>query len=154
MQPTRADIVARYAGVAPGAFGVDVPGVVNRLPTQDRVVALTFDACGGARGSGYDAALIDVLRTTRTPATLFLNQRWVLAHPDRTADLAGDPLFELANHGTAHLPLSVTGGSAYGIPGTAGPGKVFDKISGNRETLIAAIGTPPKFSRSGTAQVR
>lgn len=151
MQPTRADIVARYAGVAPGAFGVDVPGVVNRLPTQDRVVALTFDACGGARGSGYDAALIDVLRTTRTPATLFLNQRWVLAHPDRTADLAGDPLFELANHGTAHLPLSVTGESAYGIPGTAGPGKVFDEISGNRETLIAAIGTPPKFFRSGTA---
>jgi peptidoglycan/xylan/chitin deacetylase (PgdA/CDA1 family) len=151
MGTTRADVVARYTGVVPVAFGLDVPGVVNRLPTMDRVIALTFDACGGARGSGHDAALIDVLRTTRTPATLFLNQRWVLAHPDLTAELAGDPLFELANHGTAHQPLSVTGASAYGIPGTAGPGEVFDEISGNRETLTAAIGTAPRYFRSGTA---
>ncbi|MGY2003653.1 polysaccharide deacetylase family protein [Blastococcus sp. SYSU DS1024] len=133
------------------SFGLDVPGVVNRLPTRDPVIALTFDACGGARGSGYDAALIDVLRTTRTPATLFLNQRWVVAHPDLTAELAGDPLFELANHGTAHRPLSVTGASAYGIPGTAGPGEVFDEIWGNRQTLTTATGVAPRFFRSGTA---
>lgn len=151
MAPTRDDVVARYAGVAPVAFGLDVPGVVSRLPTQDRVIALTFDACGGARGSGYDAALIEVLRTTGTPATLFLNQRWVSAHPDLTAELAADPLLELANHGTAHQPLSVTGAAAYGIPGTAGPGEVFDEISGNRETLTAATGVAPRFFRSGTA---
>ncbi|MGY2065549.1 polysaccharide deacetylase family protein [Blastococcus sp. SYSU DS0619] len=148
---TRADVVARHTGVVPVAFGLDVPGVVNRLPTRDPVIALTFDACGGARGSGYDAALIEVLRTTRTPATLFLNQRWVLAHPDLAAELAADPLFELANHGTAHLPLSVTGASAYGIPGTAGPGEVFDEVSGNRETLTAVTGAAPRFFRSGTA---
>jgi peptidoglycan/xylan/chitin deacetylase (PgdA/CDA1 family) len=109
---TREEIVARYAGVAPSAFGLDAPGVVNRLPTQERVVALTFDACGGPRGSGYDAALIDTLRTTGTPATLFLNQRWVRAHPDLAAELAADPLFELANHGTVHLPLSMRGAAA------------------------------------------
>lgn len=149
--PTRADVVARYAGVAPSAFGLDVPGVVNRLPTDDRVVALTFDACGGARGSGYDEALIETLRTTGTPATLFLNQRWVLTHPDLTAQLAADPLFELANHGTAHLPLSVRGAAAYGIPGTAGPGEVFDEITGNRQTLTEATGSAPRFFRSGTA---
>ena len=143
--------MSRYAGVTPVAFGLDVPGVVNRLPTKDRVVALTFDACGGARGSGYDAALIDVLRTTRTPATLFLSQRWVLAHPDLTADLAGDPLFELANHGTRHQPLSVTGAAAYGIPGTAGPGEAFDEVSGNRQTLTSVTGVAPRFFRSGTA---
>ncbi|MGY1751672.1 polysaccharide deacetylase family protein [Blastococcus sp. SYSU D01042] len=149
--PTREDVVARYAGVAPTAFGLDVPGVVNRLPTVARVVALTFDACGGARGSGYDEALIGTLRTTGTPATLFLNQRWVLAHPDLTAQLAADPLFELANHGTTHLPLSVRGAAAYAIPGTAGPGEVFDEITGNRRTLTEATGSAPRFFRSGTA---
>jgi peptidoglycan/xylan/chitin deacetylase (PgdA/CDA1 family) len=149
--PTREDVVARYAGVAPTAFGLDVPGVVNRLPTSERVVALTFDACGGARGSGYDAALIEVLRTTGTPATLFLNQRWISAHPDLTAQLAADPLFELANHGTTHLPLSVRGAAAYGIPGTAGPGEVFDEVSGNQRTLADVTGAPPRFFRSGTA---
>lgn len=148
---TRAEIVARHAGVAPVAWGLDVPGVVNRLPTQDRVVALTFDACGGARGSGYDAALVDTLRATRTPATLFLNERWVRAHPEITAELAGEPLFEIANHGTAHRPLSVTGRSAYGIPGTANAGEVHDEVSGNRRTLTGATGVAPRFFRSGTA---
>ncbi len=149
--PTRADVVARYAGVAPVAFGLDVPGVVNRLATQERVIALTFDACGGARGSGYDGALIEGLRATGTPATLFLNQRWISAHPGLTAELAADPLFELANHGTAHQPLTVTGASAYGIPGTAGPGEVYDEIAGNRQTLSEVSGVAPRFFRSGTA---
>jgi peptidoglycan/xylan/chitin deacetylase (PgdA/CDA1 family) len=133
--------------VAPAAFGLDVPGVVHRLPTQERVVALTFDACGGAHGSGYDAALIDTLRTTGTRATLFLNQRWILAHPD----LAADPLFQLANHGTVHLPLWVGGAAAYGIAGTPDPGAVFDEISGNRQTLTGLTGVAPRFFRSGTA---
>lgn len=149
--PTRDDVVARYAGVAPTAFGLDVPGVVNRLPTQERVIALTFDACGGPRGSGYDAALVDTLRTTGTPATLFLNQRWVLTHPDLVTDLAADPLFELANHGTAHQPLSVRGTAAYGIVGTADPGAAFDEVTGNRRTLTEVFGVAPRFFRSGTA---
>ena len=148
---TRAEIVTRYAGVAPVAWGLDVPGVVNRLPTQDRVVALTFDACGGGQGSGYDAAVIEALQVTRTPATLFLNQRWVLAHPEVTAELAGQPLFEIANHGTQHRPLSVTGRSAYGISGTADAGEVYDEVFGNRRTLTEATGVPPSFFRSGTA---
>lgn len=149
--PTRADVVARYAGVQPVAFGLDVPGVVNRLPTSERVVALTFDACGGAHGSGYDAALIDALRTTATPATLFLNQRWIAAHPDLAAELAADPLFELANHGTVHRPLSVTGAAAYEIAGTASAGEVFDEVDGNRRTLTELTGAAPRFFRSGTA---
>jgi peptidoglycan/xylan/chitin deacetylase (PgdA/CDA1 family) len=147
----RAEIVARYAGVEPVAWGLDVPGVVNRLPTQDRVVALTFDACGGGRGSGYDAALIEALQVTQTPATLFLNKRWILAHPEVTARLVSQPLFEIANHGTQHRPLSVTGRSAYGITGTGGPGEVYDEVSGNRRSLTEATGIPPRFFRSGTA---
>ena len=146
--PVRA---GRYAGVAPTAWGLDVPGVVNTLATSDRAVALTFDACGGARGSGYDAALIDTLRATGTAATLFLNQRWILAHPEIAAELADDPLFEIANHGTLHLPLSVDGRSAYGIAGTAGPGEVYDEVVGNRRTLTEVTGVPPRFFRSGTA---
>jgi peptidoglycan/xylan/chitin deacetylase (PgdA/CDA1 family) len=148
---TRAEIVTRYAGVAPVAWGLDVPGVVNRLPTQNRVVALTFDACGGGRGSGYDAALMEALRVTGTPATLFLNERWVLAHPEVTAELAGQPLFEIANHGTQHRPLSVTGRSAYGITGTADAGEVYDEVCGNRQSLTEAVGVTPRFFRSGTA---
>ncbi|MFP5369694.1 MAG: polysaccharide deacetylase family protein [Actinomycetes bacterium] len=149
--PAREEIVARYTGVSPAAWGLAVPGVVQVLPTTERVVALTFDACGGPSGSGYDAALIETLVATGTPATLFLNQRWILTHPGIAAELASEPLFELANHGTLHRPLSVDGESAYGIAGTAGPGEAYDEVVGNRRTLTELTGAPPRFFRSGTA---
>ncbi|MFD4904150.1 polysaccharide deacetylase family protein [Kitasatospora purpeofusca] len=150
--PTRAFVTARYAEAAPAAWGLDVPGVLTTLPRAAApAVALTFDACGGPGGSGYDAALVDTLRTHGVPATLFLNARWIDANPATFESLAADPLFEIANHGTAHRPLSVTGRSAYGIAGTRDPGEVHDEIAGNLAKLTALLGRPPAFFRSGTA---
>ncbi|MET7781825.1 MULTISPECIES: polysaccharide deacetylase family protein [Streptomyces] len=148
---TRADIVARYGHAVPHTWGFDAPAVVHALPTARRVIALTFDACGGPGGSGYDRALIDFLRRREIPATLFINSRWVDANPAVFRRLAAEPLFEIANHGTRHRPLSVTGRSAYGIPGTRSAAEVYDEISGNRTKLTRLLGTPPRFFRSGTA---
>ncbi len=147
----RSQIITRYQGVQPTTWGLDVAGVTTRLPTMETVVALTFDACGGPRGSGYDGALIDVLRSQAVPATLFVNSRWIDANRRVFSELVADPLFEMANHGTRHLPLSVTGRSAYGITGTQNVGEVFDEIAGNRHKLDRLVGKPPRFFRSGTA---
>ncbi|GCE38139.1 hypothetical protein Rhow_001161 [Rhodococcus wratislaviensis] len=38
-----------------------------------------------------------------------MNGRWVDANSRITAQLSGDPLVELANHGSLHIPMSVTG---------------------------------------------
>ncbi|MFD8001633.1 polysaccharide deacetylase family protein [Streptomyces mirabilis] len=148
---TRADIVARYGHAVPHTWGFDAPAVVHALPTTGRVIALTFDACGGPGGSGYDRALIDFLRRRDIPATLFINSRWIDANPAIFRRLAAEPLFEIANHGTRHRPLSVTGRSAYGIPGTRSAAEVYDEISGNQTNLTRLLGTPPRFFRSGTA---
>ncbi|MFB7664347.1 polysaccharide deacetylase family protein [Kitasatospora sp. NPDC056138] len=148
---TRAEVVARYGTATPTSWGFEAPGVVSRLPTADRVVALTFDACGGPGGSGYDQALVGFLQERSVPATLFLNSRWIDANLATFHQLAADPLFEIANHGTRHLPLSVSGRSAYGIPGTRDAGEVFDEVAGNRDKLTALLGRPPRFFRPGTA---
>ncbi|MEU9544335.1 MULTISPECIES: polysaccharide deacetylase family protein [Streptomyces] len=148
---TRADIVARFGHAVPHTWGFDAPAVVHALPTARRVIALTFDACGGPGGSGYDRALIDFLRRREIPATLFINSRWIDANPAIFRRLAAEPLFEIANHGTRHRPLSVTGRPAYGIPGTRSAAEVYDEISGNRTKLTRLLGTPPRFFRSGTA---
>ncbi|MFD9650945.1 polysaccharide deacetylase family protein [Streptomyces mirabilis] len=148
---TRADIVARYGHAVPHTWGFDAPAVVHALPTTGRVIALTFDACGGPGGSGYDRELIDFLRRRDIPATLFINSRWIDANPAIFRRLAAEPLFEIANHGTRHRPLSVTGRSAYGIPGTRSAAEVYDEISGNQAKLTRLLGTPPRFFRSGTA---
>ena len=148
---TRAQVVVRYGHLRPHTWGFGGPGVVRDLPTARRVIALTFDACGGPGGSGYDSALIGFLRRRQVPATLFLNSRWIDANPAAFAQLAAEPLFEIANHGTRHLPLSVTGRSAYGIPGTRNAGEVYDEVATNQAKLGRLLGVPPRFFRAGTA---
>jgi peptidoglycan/xylan/chitin deacetylase (PgdA/CDA1 family) len=148
---TRAQVVARYGHLKPHTWGFGGPGVVSDLRTSRRVIALTLDACGGPGGSGYDHALIGFLRRREVPATLFLNSRWIDANPAVFRQLAGEPLFEIANHGTRHLPLSVTGRSAYGIRGTQDAGQVYDEVARNQAKLTRLLGVPPRFFRAGTA---
>jgi len=151
----RAEIVDRYRSSIPTVWGLTTPGVLLRLPTREAVVALTFDACGGphptSAGCGYDRDLIELLRRYQARATLFLNERWIAANPAIARDLVDDPLFEIGNHGTRHLPLSVTGRSAYKERGTADPGEVYDEITGNRDNLAALTGHAPRWFRPGTA---
>jgi peptidoglycan/xylan/chitin deacetylase (PgdA/CDA1 family) len=148
---TRAQVVARYEHRKPHDWSFGVPGVVRALPTTERVIALTFDACGGPGGSGYDKDLIEFLRHRQLPATLFLNARWIDANPAAFHRLAREPLFEIANHGTRHRPLSVTGRSAYGIAGTRDAGEVYDEIAANQIKLTRLLGSAPRLFRSGTA---
>jgi len=148
---TRAEIVARYGDLTPDYWGFGAPGVLRHAPAAGRVIALTFDACGGPGGSGYDQALIDFLRGNGIRATLFLNSRWIDSNPSAFRLLAAEPLFEIGNHGTRHLPLSVTGRSAYGISGTRNAGEVYDEVAGNHAKLTRLLGKPPRFFRAGTA---
>lgn len=137
-----------YDEMVPSAFGTHMDGIVDSVPTvpSQRTVALTFDACGGE----YDARLIEVLRAHGVPATLFLAKPWIDAHPDLTRELAADPLFQLENHGTRHVPLSVNGQAAYGIHGTANAAEAIEEITGNAAEL-ERFGVHSTWFRAGTA---
>lgn len=147
--PSREQVAAEFAGRTPSAFGIVVPGVITH---GRRDVVLTLDACGGSDlGNGFDADLIALLERHAVPATLFLNGRWIHANPSIAADLAAHPLFELANHGWEHRPLSVTGASAYGIAGTKNPAGVYDEIVRGVDALAEITGERSSFFRPGTA---
>lgn len=162
-----ARLAARYGGQQPAQWGPALSGTLTRLPasggsgisgTSGRLgtsgapqngpitVALTFDACGG----GYDASIIALLRELRVPATLFLAGPWLAAHPAEAADLAADPLFEIANHGARHRPASVTGHTAYGIRGTRSVAEFVDEVESNARRLTALTGVRPRFYRAAT----
>ena len=144
------DINAKFAGQIPKLWGSNnIPGVRTRFITKEKAVALTFDACGP--DGGYDAALIDFLIERSIPATLFLNGRWINKNPDIFKKLAANPLFEIANHGTRHKPLSVTGRSVYGINGTRNSAEVVAEVEVNARKIESLTGKRPRFFRSGTA---
>lgn len=136
----------------PQQWGENVTGVVTSFHTPKKEIALTFDACGGSfRSSQYDEDLINFLSDNRIPATLFINSRWIKSNPEAFTRLAANPLFEIANHGTAHRPLSVNGKSIYNIAGTTSPEEVAQEINGNGDLIEKLTGKRPRFFRSGTA---
>ncbi|HSL85505.1 MAG TPA: polysaccharide deacetylase family protein [Bacteroidales bacterium] len=132
-------------------FGENIEGVYTSIDTNQKIIALTFDACGGVHGSGYDEELITYLIEMSIPATLFVNRRWMEENKEVMKMLAQNDLFEIENHGYAHKPLSVDGRSAYGIKGTEGIKDVIDEIMMNQEAIASFTGRSPIYFRSGTA---
>lgn len=150
-QVLKAKIIKKYTNLIPKQWGEKVSGVMTQFKTKDKLVALTFDACGGKSGSKFDRKLIDYLVKKQIPATLFINARWIDANYETFMALAKNPLFEIENHGFWHKPLSVTGKGVYGIKGTASPGEVFDEIMLNQRKIEKLTGRKPIYFRSGTA---
>lgn len=136
---------------SPTQWGEDVTGVRSTFQTDDKEIALTFDACGGPYGNEIDHDLIEFLRAEKIPATLFINEQWLLDNEEEFMQLEEDPLFQLENHGTDHVPLSVEGGEAWGIAATSSPQEVYDEIMSQHETVRALTGRDMTLFRSGTA---
>ena len=151
LESLKQQVTVRFAGAAPAMWGERVPGVRTRLDTDEKVVALTLDACGSAKGKGVDARLLEFLIARQIPATLFINGRWIDANPELFRKLAANPLFEIANHGIRHKPASTSSRSIYGIAGTGNIGEVVEEIELNARKIEAISGTRPKLYRSGTA---
>jgi len=128
-----------------------VTGVKTSLKTNERVMVLTFDACGSPKGKGIDLDLIHFLEQEKIPATLFINARWIDANLDLFLKLAGNPLFTVANHGFLHRPASVKGRAVYGIDGTRNISELVDEIELNARKIERLTGARPVYYRSGTA---
>lgn len=79
--------------------------IIEHGSRSSRLIALTFDACPSKLPDEYDEAVIKVLLKEHAPATLFLSGRWVERNPDRAAELARQPGFEIAAHTYYHPHL-------------------------------------------------
>jgi peptidoglycan/xylan/chitin deacetylase (PgdA/CDA1 family) len=76
--------------------------VILRLPTQDRVVALTFDACEQQRAMKLDTGISDYLVAQKIPFTLFLSGRFVQDNEAQVRALAALDFVEMENHSWDH----------------------------------------------------
>lgn len=147
----KAEMETEFAGSTPKEWGETVTGVKTSLKTNERVIALTFDACGSPKGKGIDLDLIQFLEQEKIPATVFINARWIDANPELFLKLAAKPLFTIANHGFLHRPASINGRSVYGIDGTGSISELVDEIELNARKIEQLTGSRPVYYRSGTA---
>ncbi|MBI4349959.1 MAG: polysaccharide deacetylase family protein [Elusimicrobia bacterium] len=147
-------IIGEFAQAGAGRFSEFVKRAKkNRNKAGDKeqkVLALTFDACGG-RHSGYNKKLIDYLRRERIPATLFVTGLWIEKNRETFAELAKDPLFEIENHGLLHRLCSTEGKTKYGVRATRDIGDVVDEMELGARKIDELTGRRPVFFRSATA---
>jgi peptidoglycan/xylan/chitin deacetylase (PgdA/CDA1 family) len=142
-----AAVVANETGRVPGQWGMALPGVVTTFAPSGQQLALTFDACDNA----CDDALLGTLVQHNVPAVVFVCSKWIDHNPGRLEQLAANPLFDIGNHGTRHVPLSVTGRSAYGIAGTRSVAEAVDEVWTEQNRIQSLIGRAPIWFRPGTA---
>lgn len=105
-------LCAALAVALPATASPDLPASFDHAATNQKIVALTFDAdmTPGMRSelkskrvaSWYNEKVVAVLRQEKVPATLFMTGLWIEAYSDVVRDLGGDPLFELGNHSYTH----------------------------------------------------
>ena len=73
----------------------------TRLPTTEKVVALTFDAGGNNAGV---APIVDALKSAGVPATFFLTGRWSEVYPADAKRIAA--AYAIGNHTYSHARLT------------------------------------------------
>jgi peptidoglycan/xylan/chitin deacetylase (PgdA/CDA1 family) len=77
--------------------------IVTRLPTEDKVVALTFDACkAGTMDVHLDKGIVDYLVGNEIPFTIFMGGKFARDNPDEVRALAAHDFVEIENHSWAH----------------------------------------------------
>jgi peptidoglycan/xylan/chitin deacetylase (PgdA/CDA1 family) len=87
----------------PAASAAVVESPIRHVTTGEPAVAITFDACAiRTNGYGFDAAVFEILKRERVPATIFVSGRWVELHPDAMAALVREPLVEFGDHSYDH----------------------------------------------------
>ena len=112
-------------------------------------IAITLDACGGA----FDAELVGTLVKLKVPATVFVTKKWLDRNPAGTAILLAHPdLFELEDHGTAHIPAVIGAGRrVYGLAAEPDVAHLDAEVLGAAQAIRSLTGIAPRFFRGATA---
>ena len=124
------------AMAAHGAFHRNSPlfgRVVRRAPGSGKVVALTFDDGPNPRAT---AAILDVLRDEKVPATFFLLGKHVERWPQLAARVAAEG-HVVGNHGYHHRKLH-----------WRGPAYVRTDIALGTHAIASATGVQPRLFRA------
>jgi peptidoglycan/xylan/chitin deacetylase (PgdA/CDA1 family) len=120
---------------------------MSAVAPDQRVVALTFDACPGA----FDMRIASVLVDDRIPATIFVTAVWMRRNPEGLKLLLAHPdLFSLQNHGARHIPPVLGDRSIFGIKAAGDLAAIRTEVSNGARAVEDASGIAPRWYRAAT----
>lgn len=129
------------------------PGILTRVGTARRVVALTFDfdmtpgmlhrLRSGEVRAWYDPAVFEVLRRERVPHTIFLTGLAAVAYPELSRALARDPLVEIGDHSYRHFAFAP---DCFGLP-VLDQARAPADVEQAQQAIRAATGVTPRYFR-------
>lgn len=76
--------------------------VITRMPTDEKVVALTFDACEAGEPMSFDHGILDYLITQKIPFTVFASGKFVAGNATEIEALSELGYVEIENHSWSH----------------------------------------------------
>lgn len=121
---------------------------LSLAPDQERVVALTLDACSG----GFDHKMIEALISWQVSATLFLTARWIRSNPEGLKIiLEHQNLFAIGNHGSEHIAAVLGSATIFGVRTAGDEDAIKAEVIGGADAIQKATGLMPKWYRGATA---
>ena len=111
--------------------------LITRLPTEERVVALTFDACEAGEKMTFDRGILDFLVQRRISFTVFASGRFVESNPADIQALAQLDFVDIENHSWNH-PNTMHRFSTEAV---------LDQVGRAHDAIVRVTGRQPQFFR-------
>ena len=120
-----------------GGLGIARADLITRLPTDEKVVALTFDACEAGKVVSFDRGILDYLLQRRIPFTVFASGKFVESNVADMQMLAKLDFVDIENHSWNH-------------PNTMNkfpPAAVLDQVGRAHNAIVTVTERTPQFFR-------
>lgn len=111
--------------------------IITHIPTNDKVVALTFDACEAGERMSFDHGVLNYLLARGIPFTVFASGKFVEDNAAEVTELAKLDFVEIENHSWNH-PNTMNHFS---------DAAVVEQVRRAEESIVAATGRTPQFFR-------
>ena len=111
--------------------------LITRLPTNEKVVALTFDACEAGKVMSFDRGILNYLLERRIPFTVFASGKFVESNIEDMQMLSKLDFVDIENHSWNH-------------PNTMNlfaPLAVLDQVGRAHNAIVSVTGRAPQFFR-------
>ena len=146
---------AAPAGASPAvtAPGAPLPAdIVTRLPTREKVVALSFDGCQAVERTQLDRGIVDLLVARRTPFTIFAGGRFARDNAAGLGALARLDFVDIENHSWSHRRDMRLLDDAQVEQEIRRAGAMLEAVTGRRPTLFRFPGGNADERTAGLAR--